>query len=55
MKRRVSKKEIDALADAIDFITTNSDGVESIEDKKYFRDLNKRLNKIWRILIRKNL
>lgn len=47
VKQRITKKDIYALYSSIDFITMNTDGAE---DRKYFADLTRRLNKIWRIL-----
>ena len=43
-KIRLTKKDADALYEAIDFI---SNAIDSADDQKHFHELLRRLNRIW--------
>ncbi len=46
-KKRITKKDLNALQDAIDFISSNSDGATN---RKPFEDTMRRIAKVWKIL-----
>lgn len=43
-KIRITDKDMDALAEAADFISSNSDGAD---DVKYYNELQWRVERVW--------
>lgn len=51
MQIRITKKDIEAVYEAADFVSTNTDG--AVEDRVYFDELNRRLHRVWTYLKRR--